>query len=191
MMEDYDFWLRASVHFRFSFIDQLLCNYRRHPNSLSTRIHTQEDLMKTFRKLHADSFSNFYNSYFPGLLSPDEIDCMVSTYLELLILEDPKATMKLQEDSKKLLAKMDELPWERTQFDKSEIRKIIARKREDVFGIYIKEIHYLKQTLAEVKAWYTKEYEILPLWYKRVGHLIKIVRRDRKLLPSKPKKQSH
>jgi glycosyltransferase involved in cell wall biosynthesis len=34
--------------------------------------------------------------------------------------------------------------------------------------------------LQEIKAWYHKEYEILPLWYKRFGHLIKIAMGKRK-----------
>jgi len=28
--------------------------------------------------------------------------------------------------------------------------------------------------LADVKGWYDKEYEVLPLWFKRIGHIIKI-----------------
>lgn len=33
----------------------------------------------------------------------------------------------------------------------------------------------IKNKLVEVTAWYEKEYEALPLWYKRFGHLLKVV----------------
>ena len=29
--------------------------------------------------------------------------------------------------------------------------------------------------------WYHNEYEILPLWYKRFGHIIKVITRQKKI----------
>ncbi|MGZ8510931.1 MAG: hypothetical protein ACXWWA_11160, partial [Chitinophagaceae bacterium] len=43
----------------------------------------------------------------------------------------------------------------------------------------------------DVLNWYRREYEILPLWYKRVGHIIKVVmgkRRFRSLFRDDVKK---
>jgi hypothetical protein len=36
-----------------------------------------------------------------------------------------------------------------------------------------------EERLLLIKEWYGKEYEVLPLWFKRVGHLIKIVQGHR------------
>ena len=45
----------------------------------------------------------------------------------------------------------------------------------------------IKDKLYEVQDWYNKEYEALPLWYKRFGHLIKIATGKRKLFKEKSK----
>jgi hypothetical protein len=39
----------------------------------------------------------------------------------------------------------------------------------------LKEIEYLQKNRDTIQEWYTKEYEILPRWYKRIGHLIKVL----------------
>ena len=31
----------------------------------------------------------------------------------------------------------------------------------------------------EIQAWYTNEYEVLPLWYKKFGHIIKAFKGER------------
>jgi len=33
----------------------------------------------------------------------------------------------------------------------------------------------------QIQDWYNKEYEVLPLWYKRIGHIIKILTGKRSL----------
>jgi hypothetical protein len=38
-----------------------------------------------------------------------------------------------------------------------------------------------EQKFTFMKEWYNKEYEVLPLWYKRVGHVIKVVQGHRPL----------
>lgn len=45
----------------------------------------------------------------------------------------------------------------------------------------------IKDKLYEVQDWYNKEYEALPLWYKRFGHIIKIATGKRKLFKEKSK----
>jgi len=51
-------------------------------------------------------------------------------------------------------------------------------------------VRYKKQ-VTELQMFYDNEYEILPLWYKRLGHLIKVVmgkRSFRSLFDDKAKK---
>lgn len=43
------------------------------------------------------------------------------------------------------------------------------------------ELNYLRKNREEIMNWYLKEYEVLPLWYKRFGHLLKIVSGKRKI----------
>lgn len=42
-------------------------------------------------------------------------------------------------------------------------------------------LDYYKKSYNEVKEWYHKEYEGLPLWYKRFGHIIKVLKGNRSL----------
>lgn len=43
------------------------------------------------------------------------------------------------------------------------------------------ELHLLRTKQEEILQWYMKEYEVLPLWYKRFGHLIKIATGKKKM----------
>ncbi len=38
-----------------------------------------------------------------------------------------------------------------------------------------KELEYLKSNRDTIRDWYEKEYEVLPLWYKRFGHVLKVM----------------
>jgi hypothetical protein len=41
------------------------------------------------------------------------------------------------------------------------------------------ELNFWKQNLTETKTWYYKEYEVLPLWFKRLGHIVKVLQGHR------------
>jgi glycosyltransferase involved in cell wall biosynthesis len=43
------------------------------------------------------------------------------------------------------------------------------------------ELAFWKQNVTETKNWYYKEYEVLPLWFKRLGHIVKVLQGHRKL----------
>jgi hypothetical protein len=43
------------------------------------------------------------------------------------------------------------------------------------------ELNSLRTSREEILQWYTKEYEVLPLWYKRFGHVIKIAMGKKKI----------
>lgn len=38
-----------------------------------------------------------------------------------------------------------------------------------------KELEFLKSNRDSIADWYNKEYEVLPLWYKRFGHIVKVM----------------
>jgi len=42
------------------------------------------------------------------------------------------------------------------------------------------KVDYLESNRQIIIDWYNKEYEILPLWYKRFGHIIKVIMGKRK-----------
>lgn len=43
------------------------------------------------------------------------------------------------------------------------------------------ELNSLRRSREEILQWYTKEYEVLPLWYKRFGHVIKMLTGKKKI----------
>jgi hypothetical protein len=43
------------------------------------------------------------------------------------------------------------------------------------------ELNLLRRSREEILQWYTKEYEVLPLWYKRFGHVIKMATGKKKI----------
>ncbi|MBS1603553.1 MAG: hypothetical protein JST42_12860 [Bacteroidetes bacterium] len=44
-----------------------------------------------------------------------------------------------------------------------------------------KQIAWLQNNKDEIFQWYQKEYEVLPMWYKRFGHILKVLMGKRKL----------
>jgi len=44
----------------------------------------------------------------------------------------------------------------------------------------LEELAYWRQNFTETKNWYYKEYEVLPLWFKRLGHIVKVFQGKRK-----------
>jgi hypothetical protein len=50
-----------------------------------------------------------------------------------------------------------------------------------IYNHLINEVEYLKTNRKNILDWYAKEYEVLPKWYKRFGHIIKVLMRKRTL----------
>ncbi|MAN60032.1 MAG: glycosyltransferase [Flavobacteriaceae bacterium] len=63
LIEDYDFWLRASTKFKFIHIDANIYKYRVHKNSLSVGFWFNPDKNKQIVELTAKVYSNFCNDH--------------------------------------------------------------------------------------------------------------------------------
>lgn len=51
-LEDYDFWLRAAMRYRFQHLEKSLYKYRVHPNNLTSNIYNDSGLNKLFKEKH-------------------------------------------------------------------------------------------------------------------------------------------
>lgn len=60
------------------------------------------------------------------------------------------------------------------QFEQYEISVQSLQKEVESRDAYISNLNIPETTLKRLSDFYHKEYEILPLWYKRFGHLIKV-----------------
>jgi hypothetical protein len=77
------------------------------------------------------------------------------------------------------------------RFEQCEINIQGLRKDLESRDEYIANLHVPETTLKRLSDFYHNEYEILPLWYKRFGHLIKVLmgkRSFRSLFDDKVKK---
>jgi len=63
--------------------------------------------------------------------------------------------------------------------EKQPFETISKKIRKEYDELYCKLILDNKQKFNELKSWYEKEYESLPLWYKRFGHIIKVLKGKR------------
>jgi len=63
LIEDYDFWLRASIHSKFYQINQSLYNYRKHEQSLTNQIIVDPEKNNLWKKNVKAMFLSFWNSF--------------------------------------------------------------------------------------------------------------------------------
>lgn len=183
LVEDFDFWLRAKANYNFYFLNEILYNYRRHNRSLSHRIHTDNNTKKEFQRLHFDLFDQFYNITLKEGLSRKEIECIVNIYLNEFLFEKTENTILFYNESLNLLNKMETFRWSDIGFNQKIMKNVINEKKEYILKYYINEMALWKNETEKIRRWYFKEYEVLPLWYKQIGHLIKwLIGKRKKLL---------
>ncbi|RTY83277.1 glycosyltransferase [Flavobacterium sp. ZB4P23] len=59
LIEDYDFWLRAIIHSKYSHLNKTLYNYRKHENSLTNQIYINDEKEKIFLQNIKKMYDNF------------------------------------------------------------------------------------------------------------------------------------
>jgi glycosyltransferase involved in cell wall biosynthesis len=192
-MEDMDFWLRAFPKFKASFIDiPDLYAYRKHNNSLTTAIYSDVDKYDKYRRNHFESFKTFFNKGLRANLSDEEINLHIELYFEDIVKNktwDFDITERLLKYIK-LLTKLLRLDWGSIGLDNTLVEKIIEDKRDRMISLVVNDLIFdnkvllkenpkLARNLNKPISWYYKEYEVLPLWFKRVGHIIKVLQNNR------------
>jgi glycosyltransferase involved in cell wall biosynthesis len=194
-MEDMDFWLRAFPRFRIRFIDQPdLYSYRKHPNSLTSAIHSDADKYNEYRRNHFESFKRFFNEGLKAGLSDEEISLHIELYFEDV---DKNKDWGFDITEKVLkyigfLHKVMHVDWDSIGLCSALVQKIIEEKRDRIISLILNDLIFanklllrenpkLARHLNKPVSWYYKEYEVLPLWFKRLGHVIKILQNNRSL----------
>jgi glycosyltransferase involved in cell wall biosynthesis len=194
-MEDMDFWLRAFPRFRIRFIDQPdLYSYRKHPNSLTSAIHSDADKYNEYRRNHFESFKGFFNEGLKAGLSDEEISLHIELYFEDV---DKNKDWGFDITEKVLkyigfLHKVMHVDWDSIGLCSALVQKVIEEKRDRIISLILNDLIFanklllrenpkLARHLNKPVSWYYKEYEVLPLWFKRLGHVIKILQNNRSL----------
>lgn len=60
LVEDYDFWLRAAVHSKYTHVKKMLYNYRKHENSLTNQIHVDTEKSNLYIENLKKMYTNFW-----------------------------------------------------------------------------------------------------------------------------------
>ena len=194
-MEDMDFWLRAATKFRYKFIDgKDLYFYRKHPESLTFEIYSNEKVYSEYRRNYAASYTSFFNTGLDANFTDRDLQMHIELFFEDLVQQ------KIRDFSvsEKLLAyidhldKLKELDWQKVNFRDHVVKQIIAHKKKRIVELIVNDIMLENKLLSNKNpklaslgskniSWYYKEYEVLPLWYKRLGHLVKVLNGNRPL----------
>ncbi|MHA6279854.1 glycosyltransferase family 2 protein [Salinimicrobium sp. CAU 1759] len=114
-VEDYDFWLRASVHSKFHHIDHYLYNFRSHEKSLSSnlqRINSPEN------RAFNDKLKNVYSDFFHSLEINNcddlaDVFCRIHQYKQIDVSRILSKYHKLQNLLHILSAKIEFLSFKR------------------------------------------------------------------------------
>jgi len=192
-MEDMDFWLRAFTKFRFHFIDRpQLYSYRKHTHSLTSAIYSDVEKYKGYRENHFGSFKTFFNDGLNAGLSDEEVRLHIELYFEDIVKNknwDFAVTERVLSYIR-LLDKLARVRWESIGLDRGLVEKIIEAKRDRIVGLVINDLIFANKLLEKENprlagqfnkpiSWYYKEYEVLPLWFKRLGHIVKMLQGNR------------
>jgi glycosyltransferase involved in cell wall biosynthesis len=192
-MEDMDFWLRASTKFKYKYIDNVdLYYYRKHSDSLTANIFSDPSLYKEYRANHRISFQSFLLDGFGIKLTEEELDLHLELYFEDISLNknwDFDISEKVAAYIE-YLDKLSEFPWGKVSFDEKIVKAVLRAKKDKIIKLVINDLFFENQILSGQKphlashfnkpiSWYYKEYEVLPGWYKKVGHIIKALQGNR------------
>ncbi len=192
-MEDFDFWLRAATKFRYKYIvNDDLYFYRKHSNSLTSAIYSSKDLYNQYRGNHAIAFSYFFKEGLNYNISDEELELHLELYFEDII-KNKNWDFNISEKVLtyvNFLNKLLQLDWAKIGFNETLVKSIIETKKERMVKLVINDLIFenqilqgknpkLAKQLNKPLSWYYQEYETLPGWYKKVGHVIKALQGNR------------
>ncbi|PWT76924.1 MAG: hypothetical protein C5B59_05320 [Bacteroidetes bacterium] len=192
-MEDMDFWLRALPRFKTSFIDHpLLYAYRKHTNSLTSSLYSDGEKYREYRRNHFESFKTFFNEELQACLSDEEIELHVELYFEDIV-NNKNLNFAITEKVLKYINLFNRLllvNWQSIGLDPAVVQKTIGDKRDKIVSLVLNDLIFANKMLLKENpklarqlnrpiSWYYKEYEVLPLWFKRLGHIVKILQNNR------------
>jgi len=204
-MEDYDFWLRACKNFKFRYINfPDIYFYRKHPNNLTTGIYSKPDILNRYKQDYFQTLLHFFINDIKTDFTNEDVENHVQIFFNSMV-QEREFTVDSYKQLKNLLQHFDKLQaiqWEHTLFDADQMRKTINIKQKEVLaalaGTLLFENIQLKNKNPKVASylgnpifWYYTEYETLPLWYKRLGHIIKTIQNNRPFPLFKVKKTSN
>jgi len=192
-MEDMDFWLRAVPKFKTRYIDRPdLYSYRKHSNSLTAAIYSDIEKYQQYRKDHFESFKAFFNEGLKAGLSDEEIFLHIELYFEDIVKNknwDFDVTERVLKYIN-LLTKLLRINWGSIGLNPVLVQRIIEDKRDRIISLVLNDLIFANKLLLKENprlarqfnkpiSWYYKEYEVLPLWFKRLGHVVKILQHNR------------
>ncbi|GAA4295182.1 glycosyltransferase family A protein [Nibribacter koreensis] len=185
-MEDMDYWLRAASKFKFYYLNRsdLYC-YRKHNESLTAEIHSSPGLLSEYKINYVASFDCFLNGTLEAGFTEKELETHIKLFFNQGIHNS--GSYRLGEEVNTVISYLDKLAflnWDRVFFDAEEIKSVILEKREEIVNSVISNLVFenkilskqnpkLSEQLARNVSWYYKEYEVLPGWYKKIGHILK------------------
>ncbi|WP_431215979.1 hypothetical protein ACQ86N_15795 [Puia sp. P3] len=125
-------------------------------------------------------------------LSDEELDLHLELYFEDIV-KNKNWDFGLTEKVLKYVRLLDRLcllNWESVGLRQCLVQKIIEEKRDRMIGLILNDLLVANKLLLKENpklakhlngpiSWYYKEYEVLPLWFQRLGHVIKILQSNR------------
>jgi len=194
--EDMDFWMRAAVLFKIHWLNKSdLYQYRLHQSSLSTQIYADQENYA----IHKRNYTAIFRQFFKTGLDLTLTDQQATDYIDLFFFDKElfavKQNRQLSEIITRYLTLIDQLKrleWEKVHFSTNVVKALLDQKRNTVIQSIInnillensllkKENPRLARNFSNNIAWYYKEYEVLPGWFKKLGHLIKIMQGNKRL----------
>ena len=141
---------------------------------------TEEECFETF--VHSPAFvQNFYKKWIVPVANTDDFRAKIKLIekLENWMWQKHSFSAKLMERDR--MARQDNTT---LKFDNAILRFKLETARDALERIRIeakligedqaRQIAHEKNRANELLAWYHREYEALPIWYKRFGHIIKV-----------------
>jgi glycosyltransferase involved in cell wall biosynthesis len=192
-MEDYDFWLRAAEKFSFHFIDKSsLYYYRKHSASLTAGIYSNDEVFREYKNNYIATFRSFFNEYMKCDLSEKELRLHAKIFFSELFAITKEGHIEVCniEDLLRYFRKIRSIDWSKSNFDPHRMEDTIEEVQVTTLKGIVDNMVFLNTRLtkqhprvaeqfAKPVSWYYKEYEVLPSWYKKVGHIIKAFQGNR------------